>query len=138
MRTIRLVGLLALVVCTSLGRGAQTTPPANYDESKVGPYTLPDPLLFNDGKRVRNARDWDRRRGELLRLFAENVYGRTPRPRAIEFTVFDHEKGALGGHAVRKQVTIYFSSDKSGPKEDVLMYVPASAKKPVPLILSCG
>jgi hypothetical protein len=72
----------------------------------------------------------------LLELFAENVYGRTPKPKPIDFTIFDQEKNALGGKAVRKQVTIYFSSDKNGPKEDVLFYIPTSARKPVPLILS--
>ena len=125
-----------LIVCLSLGASSQTTPPANYDESKVGSYALPDPLVFNHGERVRNAREWERRRGELLELFAENVYGRTPKPKPIEFTISDEDKSALGGKALRKQVTIYFSSDKNGPKEDVLIYLPVSAKKPVPLILS--
>lgn len=111
--------------------------PANYDESKVGSYTLPDPLTFNDGKKVTNTRDWQRRRLELLDLFAENVYGRSPKPQAhIDFTIFDSDKNALGGKAVRKQVTIYFSSNKQGPKEDLLLYVPTHAQKPVPLILS--
>ncbi len=26
----------------------------NYDESKVGPYTLEDPLRFADGRKVKN------------------------------------------------------------------------------------
>ena len=41
-----------------LGGKAAQSPPANYDESKVGSYTLPDPLVFNDGKPVRTAGDW--------------------------------------------------------------------------------
>ena len=28
---------------------------SNYDEAKVGKYTLPDPLVMSDGKPVRNA-----------------------------------------------------------------------------------
>ena len=116
---------------------AQGPIPANYDESKVGSYTLPDPLTFNNGEKVTNARQWERRRQELLELFAENVYGRSPAPpKHINFSVFDFDKKALGGKAIRKQVTIYFSANKKGPKEDVLIYLPAGAQKPVPLILS--
>ena len=42
--------------------------------------------------------------------------------------MFDTDKNALGGKAIRKQVTIHFSADKDGPSEDVLIYIPAGAK----------
>jgi hypothetical protein len=42
----------------------------------------------------------------------------------------------MDGKAIRKQVTIYFSKNKNGPKEDLVVYVPAAAAKPVPLLLS--
>ena len=32
--------------------------PVNYDEAKVGTYTLPDPLVLADGKPVRDAKTW--------------------------------------------------------------------------------
>jgi len=32
-------------------------------------------------------------------------------------------------------VTIYFSADKTGPKMDMPIYLPAGAKRPVPLLL---
>lgn len=129
--------LAILALSLALSADGQLSASANYDESKVGTYTLPDPLTFNDGKKVSNARDWERRRRELLELFAESVYGHSPKlPAHIDFTVFDSDKNALGGKAVRKQVTIYFSSNKEGPKEDVLIYIPAGAQKPVPLILA--
>ena len=110
---------------------------ANYDESKVGAYTLPDPLLFKDGRRVRTARDWNRRRREILELFATNVYGHNPKPpKTIKYEIVDVDQGALGGKAVRKQVTIYFSSAKDAPKQDLLLYLPARTRKPVPVILT--
>ena len=31
---------------------------ANVDESKVPPYTLPDPLVMKNGKKVKNAKEW--------------------------------------------------------------------------------
>jgi len=116
---------------------AQQTIPVNYDESKVGTYTLPDPLVLQDGTPVRDARTWNtRRRAELLKLFEDSVYGRSPaRPNDQSFEVFDLDRNALGGKAVRKQVTVYFSAKKDGPREDVLIYLPKSAQ-PVPVILS--
>jgi hypothetical protein len=113
-------------------------PAANYDESKVGSYTLPDPLVFTNGQPVRTAGEWtNRRRAEIVRLFEDNVYGRSPRaPAGLNYDVFDFESHALGGKAIRKQVTIWFSSRKDGPKEDVLLYLPTGATKPSPIILS--
>src|SRR5712692_4511725 len=69
-------------------------PPANYDEAKVGTYTLPDPLVFNDGKPVRTATDWvKRRRPEILKLFEADVYGRSPQPpKGLNYEIFDVDK----------------------------------------------
>src|SRR5438552_1679876 len=97
---------------------AQTKQPANYDESKVGAYTLPEVLKLQSGDPVSDTQTWyQRRRAEILRLFEENVYGRSPaKPKDMSFEVFDTDRKALGGKAIRKQVRIYFSADKSGPK----------------------
>ncbi|HCC56911.1 MAG TPA: acetylxylan esterase, partial [Solibacterales bacterium] len=39
----------------------------NYDESKVGTYTLPDPLVTESGKPVSTAQEWQNiRRPELV------------------------------------------------------------------------
>lgn len=53
---------------------------ANNDESKANPFTdIPDVLTFDDGTRVRGARDWPRRRAELLEALSREMYGRVPR-----------------------------------------------------------
>jgi len=112
--------------------------PVNYDEALVGNYTLPDPLVLANGKPVRDAKTWnEKRRPEIVRLFEENEYGRAPgRPAAMTFDVFDKGTPAFDGKALRRQVTVYFSADKAGPKMDLLLYLPAGARKPVPLLLN--
>jgi hypothetical protein len=134
MKFLYQAAIAAVFFC---GISAAQSPPPNYDESKVGAYTLPDPLVFNDGKPVRTARDWSRRRrSEILELFAANVYGHSPQaPGPLRYDVFDSDEHALAGKAIRKQVTIYFSSKKEGPKEDLLIYIPAASAKPPPVIL---
>src|SRR5258708_34547786 len=54
----------------------------------------------------------------------------------MSFDVFDKGTPAFDGAAVRKQVTICFSGDKAGPRMDLLVYLPARASKPVPLLLN--
>src|ERR1041385_5336434 len=112
--------------------------PVNYDESLTGTYTLPDPLLLANGKPVRDARTWtEKRRPEIVKLFEENQYGRDPgRPAGMSFDVFEKAAPAFDGKATRRQVTVYFSPDKNGAKMDLLMYLPAGATKPAPLLLN--
>jgi hypothetical protein len=118
----------------------QQRPEPNYDESKVGQYSLPDPLLMTDGQKVTSARAWrERRRPEILRLFEENVYGRTPSRRiAVETEVVSTDNHALDGKAVRKEVTLFFTADKAGPRMDLLIYLPAGAKDRIPVFLGLG
>ena len=90
--------------------------PVNYDESKVGTYTLPDPLKFDDGKPVRSAKDWTKRRAEIVKIFETQQYGIAPgRPADESFEVTDKGTPALDGKAIRKQVTIHLSKDPSWP-----------------------
>jgi hypothetical protein len=112
--------------------------PVNYDESKVGNYVLPDPLVMENGKQVRDAADWYKfRRPEIFKQFETNIYGRSPqRPEGMSFDVFDRGTPALGGKALRKQVTVRFSSTNPALKMDILMYLPAGATAPVPLFLT--
>jgi hypothetical protein len=61
--------------------------PVNYDEGKVGTYTLPDVLKPNDGKPVKDAKTWnDKRRPDLLKMFETQQYGVAPgRPAGESF-----------------------------------------------------
>src|SRR5260370_199471 len=54
----------------------------------------------------------------------------------MTFDVFEKDAPAFDGKAIRRQVTVYFSADKAGPKMDMLIYVPAGASKPAPLLLN--
>ena len=111
--------------------------PINYDESKILPYTLPDPLQTKDGKRITTSRQWlEQQRPAMLKLFVDNVYGRMPgKPKNMRFETFSVDSNALQGKAIRKQVTIYFKSGADAPSMDVLLYLPKNAKKPVPVFM---
>ncbi|MGD9854504.1 MAG: acetylxylan esterase [Planctomycetaceae bacterium] len=108
----------------------------NYDEAKVPEYTLPDPLVMQDGTPVSDPETWrSKRRPELLQLFAEHVYGRAPgKPEHLHFEVLDNEPEALAGLATRRQVRIHLTEGNGGPAVDLLMYVPNTGR-PAPAFL---
>ena len=73
---LMMVALLPAFYCTTVRAQGD----ANYDEAKVPVFSLPDPLICNDGYRVNNIKEWEqKRRPELLQLFADQEYGRTPK-----------------------------------------------------------
>jgi hypothetical protein len=144
-RAASLLAIALLIADSAIEGQTQNAPrsvvagiPVNYDESRVGEYTLPDPLKLTNGTPVRDAKTWlQKRRPEILRLFEENQFGRNPgRPSGMSFDVFDKGTPALDGKALRRQVTVYFSPNKNGPKMDLLIYLPAGAGKPAPLLLN--
>src|ERR1700752_4378888 len=139
------IALLVLVSLAATESRTQNAPPANvagipvnYDEALVGKYILAAPWMMANGQPVRDANTWfKKRRPEIVSLFEENQFGRSPgKPNGMSFDVFDKGTPALDGKALRRQVTIYFSSNKSGPKIDLLIYLPANAGKRVPLFLN--
>lgn len=109
----------------------------NYDESKVPPYTLPDPLILNDGTKVKDAETWkNKRRPEILKLFEEYVYGRTPRElKNVSFETVSIYRDSLNNKAIRKEVIVYFTGKKQDPSMQILIYTPSEAKKPVPIFV---
>ena len=109
--------------------------PVNYHEDKVGTYTLADPLTLSDGKKVKDAKTWySKRRPEILKIFETQQYGVMPgRPADESFEVTDKGTPALNGKAIRKQVTIHLSKDPTWPAIHLVEYIPANAKKPVPM-----
>jgi hypothetical protein len=134
MKNLRIRWVVPLSLLAALGAAQEGD--FNYDESKVVPYTLPDPLLSADGTRVTTARDWNsKRRKEILRLFETEVYGKTPaRPSTAHFHLNEVTE-ALQGLATRKQVTIALGKTINGPVMELLLYIPKAAKKPAPAFL---
>jgi hypothetical protein len=132
---LRILFASACLVLTAIN-GAEPFKP-NYDEAKVPQYTLPDPLVLADGGKVADAKTWHtKRRVEILELFRTYVYGRSPgRPANMSFELTSQLRDALGGMATRKEVAVYFTGKKDGPKMDILIYLPNSAKKPTAAFL---
>ncbi len=110
---------------------------SNYDEAKVGTYTLPDPLVLQNGRRVEDAETWfQQRRPELLKLYETEVYGRVPTsaPR-LKFELVGTDLTALSNSAVRKDFVGHIGNPTNGPKMDLVLFLPTNAPGPVPVLL---
>ncbi len=120
-----------------VGKSFSQSNEGNTDESKVPAYTLPDPLILANGKAVTNAKMWWKlRRPEIMALFEENVYGKTPQKKLpVTFSVASIDHNALGGKAIRKEVIAYFTATKTGPQMTILLYLPKHHSKPVPVFV---
>ncbi|HSY19568.1 MAG TPA: hypothetical protein VK815_14600 [Candidatus Acidoferrales bacterium] len=118
-------------------RRAATGHVSNYDEAKVGSYTLPDPLVLQNGKPVSTAGDWfKQRRPEILKLYQTEIYGRVPkRAPTVRWEVTEMITNALDGVAVRKEIAGHIGPGTNGPTVHVHLYLPANATKPVPVLL---
>ena len=122
--------LLVFVGLASVGVGQKFE--ANYDEARVGSFTLPDPLVAQDGTKIASPAQWRSvRRPELLQLFATQMYGRTPigRTAKMTFVPVSTVSGALDGHATRKEIDILFTGQADGPRVRVLLYLPQRSGK---------
>lgn len=120
------------------GSVAMALPPGTItDEAMVQSYTLPDPLVCEDGERVLNAETWWRkRRPELMELFEREMYGkpRMGRPEGLRFVVRE-EKRVRNGEAVRMRVGVLFEGSEEGRQMELLVVLPMGTNGPVPVFL---
>ena len=141
----RTMGLLGI---TSLRRGPSGDPNApdasNADESKATPYTtLPDPLTFKDGRPVKTARDWARRRVEIVEDFDREVYGRAPASTpAVKWEVTATTSDTVGGVPMVTKQLVGHVDNSSFPLVTVdiqlTLATPAKANGSVPVIMEFG
>jgi hypothetical protein len=94
---------------TQLRQGANGRDPnapnaANYDESKANPFpVLPDPLKLQNGKPVKSAKDWwKKRRPELVEMYDREIYGRLPKDMpGVTWSVKESKDDVVGGKPVQ-------------------------------------
>jgi hypothetical protein len=111
---------------------------SNYSEEKVPKYTLPDPLVLNNGTRVTTAEEWkNKRRSEILKFYQTEIYGRIPADAPKVFwEVAETDPNARNGTAVMRRVVGWMAEKERGPKMTLTVYTPQKADRPVPVLLS--
>lgn len=115
----------------------------NYDYSKSGPSSLPDPLELKNGRRVKDADTWwKKRRPEIVADFKTEIYGRIPAdPPEVTFEVVETDARALDGRAKFKRIVGHIDNSRypaATPSIQVSLWTPANATGPVPVMVVIG
>ena len=140
--------MMDLLHIRSLRRGPDGDPEspnaANFDESKVAPYTLPDPLRLKNGKPVDTVEVWwKQRRPEIVEDFDREIYGRVPpsTPR-VHWAVRSTTKEMNGEIPVITKELVGHVDNSAYPLITVdiqlTLSTPAGAMGPVPAIVEFG
>ncbi|MBN2350757.1 MAG: acetylxylan esterase [Bacteroidales bacterium] len=117
---------------------------ANTDESKASPYTsLPDPLIFKNGKKVTTPEQWEKRKPEIFEDFDREVYGRVPaNTPAVTWEVVGEKDTVIGDQPAREKFLLGHVDNSAYPaiKVDIqlTLVTPADAAGPVPVIMEFG
>ncbi len=117
---------------------------ANYDESKVNAFTLPDPLVCGDGTKVASAEQWwTKRRPEIVEDFDREVYGRVPKDvPEVTWEVTSTTKEKVGDIPVVIKRLVGHVDNSRCPqiKVDIQLTLtaPGEAKGPVPVMMEFG
>lgn len=113
----------------------------NYTQADVGVISEPNLLVSASGRRIEISDDWlGTRRPEIRQLLIDNQYGVAPsvastRKATIRHDYSEHGVAALNGTAKRSQSTVIISTDRASHAIDVLLYTPARATGPSPVVL---
>jgi len=141
--------MLEQVGITSTRPGPSGTPgqpnSANTDESKVTQYkSLPDPLILSNGKEVKSAKVWwKKRRPEIVELWDREVYGRVPANiPAVKWEILSITNDSVAKIPVITKRLVGHVDNSSFPaikvEIDLTLVTPAKTAAPVPVIMEFG
>jgi hypothetical protein len=133
----KFIMLIMIISVLGIARSYAQITPENFEETNVRKYTLPDPLVMQNGAKVTDAADWTKnRRPEILELFKTNVFGNMPGKIAdVSYKTLSSDSGALNGKATRKEVRVTFAKGNNNTYMDILMYVPNNLNAPAPAFI---
>jgi hypothetical protein len=125
----------AFLICYSCLQAQDFHP--NYDETIVPEYVLPNVLKTNAGKIVRTKKDWEQsRRGEILTLFEDNIYGEMPKSYdSIRYSIVNEDKASMESKSHLKEVVIEVFNLGKSVKINLVLFTPNNVARPVPVFV---
>ena len=114
---------------------------ANSDESKVVDLSnLPDPLIFQDGRKVTTRAQWQERRKEILEDFNREMYGRLPgNIPEVNWKILSQKDTMIGKFPAKVKELLGVVDNSSFPEIEVniemSLTTPLDAENEVPVVL---
>ncbi|EOZ95624.1 Glycoprotein gp2 [Indibacter alkaliphilus LW1] len=109
----------------------------NYDESKVPALSIPDLFISKNGMLIKDVQSWEKlRRAEILRQFANEVYGDLPQ----NFDQIGFEEKPVTEHPYSdfsKMKTVAIKVERSGNQNtmNLHLFFPKDFTEPLPVVL---
>jgi hypothetical protein len=117
---------------------------ANSSEDKVNKYTLTDPLVLKNGKKVRSVQEWNQlRRPEIVNDFENEIYGKLPdNIPGVKWQTVSIRDTLVGNQAIKEKLLKGVVDNSSHPaikvEINLLVVTPANATAGVPIVLEFG
>jgi hypothetical protein len=117
---------------------------ANSSEEKVNKYTLPDPLVLKNGKKVKSSQEWtEKRRPEIVADFEKEIYGKLPKEiPSVKWVLLSEKDTTVGNQAIKEKMLKGIVDNTAFPSLKVeinlLVATPAQSKAKVPTVLEFG
>ena len=135
MKNITLISILLLITSSLFSQNVEV----NYDESKIKPFILPDPLIDNSGKIIKNKKQWEKKRApEILEIFKNQMFGIMPdQELKVSFIQAKAPKEILDGKADMQEIIMRISNTDSDNYKDVsiLIILPKHTKGKTPIFM---
>ncbi|MCC6154265.1 MAG: hypothetical protein IT367_10930 [Candidatus Hydrogenedentes bacterium] len=132
---LRALRSVFLITCVALLCSCATTEKRPQSSNT---NQLPDPLQFNDGKRVKTAEAWKARRGQIVDMVLSIEYGHIPpSPENVVVKLEAAPEMLNDGKTTHRRVLLKF-----GPKQSLEMavdlYLPKNVTGPLPTVVRVG
>lgn len=117
---------------------------ANYDESKVNHYQLPDPLILKNGEKIKTPKEWwEKRRPEIVEDFDREIYGRLPANiPPVSWKVVSIKKIMVGTHVVKQKALLGRVDNVAYPdikvEMELVLATPATVNTSCPVVMKLG
>jgi len=110
---------------------------ANYDENKVGNFTLPNPLKKTDGSLIQSVKDWEIQRNYWLGLYEQYMFGKMPKNKIAQSYQLISKTNIMAGKATQYIWKLNFA----GKYDVTVLGVLPNVKTKVPVFIGlnfCG
>lgn len=120
-----MLSTLILLTMYSLATSQSAAFTPNYNESKVPDYALPELLMFEDGRIATEPDHWPQRRKQILQLFENEVYGKSPEwTGTIQAHTLFSDPAAFDGLATAEEVLLTLQYEGRELEMYLLLYIP--------------
>lgn len=129
--------IFLLCMLGSMQAMAQQPFVANYDENKVGNFTLPNPLKKTDGSLIQSVKDWEIQRTYWLGLYEQYMFGKMPKKKIAQSYQLISKTNIMAGKATQYIWKLTFA----GKYDVTVLGVLPNVKTKVPVFIGlnfCG